>query len=253
MLERVKVLLKELKMYGALEDLDHYHNEFKDSEKFLAVLLEKEISTRELRSITRKTSLASFPFEREWVTINQNRNPGIDFARIKKLSSGEFLKARQNICFIGAPGLGKTHSIVAIGRDLCRKGISVKCYTANDLVTLLEEAKGNHVLSKLMEKLMKPELLIIDELGFVPFSENGARLLFDVFARRYQKKSIAVTSNLSFDKWSTIFGSLELTSALIDRFCHKCAIFVFKGESVRFCESKEEKNSRLTSSKISTQ
>ena len=113
------------------------------------------------------------------------------------------------------------YSLTALGRDLCRKGKTVRFYTASSLVNLLEEAKANHTLTKVMQSVGKPELLIIDELGFVPFSESGARLLFDVFASRYEKGSIAVSSNLSFDKWVQVFGTPELTAALVDRFTHK--------------------------------
>ena len=99
-----------------------------------------------------------------------------------------------------------------------------------------------------MQTLAKPSLLIIDELGFVPFSENGARLLFDVFASRYEKGSIAVSTNLSFDKWVQVFGTPELTAALIDRFTHRCLIFNYQGRSVRFLDAKKRKGSMKTAS-----
>ena len=117
----------------------------------------------------------------------------------------------------------------------------VKFYTACNLVNLLEEAKAAHMLAKLMQALAKPQLLIIDELGFVPFSENGARVLFDVFASRYEKGSIAVSTNLSFEKWVQVFGTPELTAALIDRFTHKCIIMKYQGKSVRFLDAKKRK------------
>jgi DNA replication protein DnaC len=91
-----------------------------------------------------------------------------------------------------------------------------------------------------MDKILAPQLLIIDELGFVPFSENGARLLFDVFSKRYERGSIAVSTNLAFNKWAEIFGSIELTTALIDRFTHNCEIYTYKGQSIRFKQSKEK-------------
>jgi len=108
-------------------------------------------------------------------------------------------------------------------------------------VSLSEEAKASHTLTKVMQTLVRPDLLIIDELGFVPFSENGARLLFDVFASRYEKGSIAVSTNLSFEKWDQIFGSTELTAALIDRFTHRCHIFSYEGRSARLMEAKERR------------
>ncbi len=107
-------------------------------------------------------------------------------------------------------------------------------------MNLLEESKAQCCLSKTMHKLMKPSLLIIDELGFVPFSENGARLLFDVFAGRYERGSIAVSTNLAFDKWIQVFGSVELTGALLDRFTHRAHIFTYKGKSIRFAQASRD-------------
>ena len=146
---------------------------------------------------------------------------------------------------MGQQGTGKTHSLIALGRSLCKKDKTVKFYTACSLVNVLEEAKAKHNLAKVMQTIAKPNLLIIDELGFVPFSDNGARLLFDVFASRYEKGSIAVSTNLSFDKWVQVFGSPELTAALIDRFTHKCLIFNFQGKSVRFLDAKKRKENAL--------
>ena len=142
---------------------------------------------------------------------------------------------------MGQQGTGKTHSLIALGRDLCRRGVSIRFYTACELVNILEESKAQCCLTKTMQMLMKPALLIIDELGFVPFSENGARLLFDVFAGRYERGSIAVSTNLSFDKWVQVFGSVELTGMLLDRFTHNAHIFTYKGESVRFTQAKQNR------------
>jgi len=121
----------------------------------------------------------------------------------------------------------------------------VRFYTANDLVTQLEEAQKENLLSKLMDKILSPDLLIIDELGFVPFSDNGSRLLFDIFSKRYEQGSILVTTNLDLPKWIQTFGSKELTKVLIDRYAHRCDIYVFEGESYRFLESKSEAASCL--------
>jgi DNA replication protein DnaC len=178
-------------------------------------------------------SQAKFPVEKEWVELDRSLNPSIDFEGIERLFDAEFIRQRRNVCFIGTQGTGKTHSLIALGRELCRKGHTVRFYTACELVNVLEEAKRDLLLTKVMKSLLKPKLLIIDELGFVPFSDNGARLLFDVFASRYERGSTAVSTNLSFDKWVEVFGSVELTAALIDRFCHRAEIFAFEGESVR--------------------
>ncbi len=235
----IEDLLKHLKMYGALEFFSSGNYEKYEKEDFLRELLNSEISKRDNSALKRRLIFANFPINREWEQIDHKLNPKIDFKKIKKFSDGQFLKEKKNLCFVGGTGVGKTHSAVSIGKDLCRKGYSVKCFTACDLVIFLEEAKIKGELSVAMKKIMSPDFLIIDELGFVPFSENGARLLFDVFSKRYENGSIGITTNLAFHKWPQIFGSIELTQALIDRFTHRCDIFVFEGDSIRLMESRE--------------
>jgi DNA replication protein DnaC len=231
--------LLKLKMNGALDVLESLCKRKMDNLSFGKSLLEAEIIERQEQAGKRKIKSAKFSYEREWQQINMKKNPKIQFAEIKKLSNGDFFKSRKNICFIGKTGLGKTHSLISIGRDLCRKEKDVLFFTAATLVTKLEESKNENKLSRLMERLKKADLLIIDELGFVPFSDNGARLLFDVFTTRYQVGPIAISTNLSFEKWTQVFGSVELTAALIDRFTHNCEIFVFEGDSVRLREARE--------------
>ncbi len=235
----IQELLTSLKMTGALEALPRLE-ETKDKHQFLAALLKAEKEHRELRANKRRLSSAKFPMEKEWQDIDHTLNPQIDFKKIEQLSI-ECVQKKENICFMGQQGTGKTHSLIALGKNFCRKGISTKFYTACDLVNLLEEAKANYSLCKQMQHLSRPQLLVIDELGFIPFSENGARLLFDVFASRYEKGSIAVSTNLSFEKWLQIFGTPELTAALIDRFTHRCHIFTFEGKSVRLMEAKKRR------------
>ncbi len=237
----IEELLVKLKMIGALNFFQELKDDNLSKEQLLVSLLENEIEWKSNNRMKRRLRVASFPFEREWSNIKHNKNPKIPFKKIQKLSDGKFIEEKRNLCFIGTPGLGKTHSLIAIGRDLCRKGYSVKFYTAIDLVTKLEEAKEGNELSKFMDRILKPHLIIIDELGFVPLMDNGSRLLFDVFSKRYENGSIAVSTNLSLPKWSQTFGSVELTSALIDRFTHRCDIFTFEGESFRFSESKSNK------------
>jgi DNA replication protein DnaC len=238
----IEELLQKLKMFGALEFYQTL-NETDYSEKDLVLeLLKKESDWKSEKRKTRRLHTANFPFVREWAAIDKKANPKIPFEKIKKYSNGEFVNQKRNLCFIGAPGLGKTHSSVAIGRALCEQGNTVRFYSANELVVQLEEAQQENMLSKFMDKIMAPDLLIIDELGFVPFSDNGSRLLFDIFSKRYEQGSILVTTNLDLPKWIQTFGSKELTKALIDRYTHRCDIFVFEGESYRFLESKNEKS-----------
>lgn len=236
----IKDLLTSLKMKGALEALEDLDS-LKERDQFLAALLKAEIDHKKLRSNKRRLAQAKFPAEKDWRDLDPSLNPLINFSKIENLNDGLFVQKKENLCLIGQQGTGKTHSLIALGRDLCRKGKTVKFYTAPTLVNMLEEAKIKYTLTKLMQSITKSDLLIIDELGFVPFSENGARLLFDVFASRYEKGSIAVSTNLTFDKWYETFGSPELTAALVDRFTHKCLIHKFEGQSVRLLTAKRRK------------
>lgn len=232
--------LTELKMKGALEVLDDFLEKKLDNGQFGAGILKAEIFHRKQNAAMKRIKRASFPYAREWEQIKQEWNPMIPFDALKKFSSGDFLQGKKNLCFIGLPGVGKTHSLISIGRDLCRNQQNVLFFTATDLVTQLEEAKSKNELSRFKDRIRRANLLIIDELGFVPFSDNGARLLFDVFTSRYQVGSIAISTNLAFEKWTQIFGALELTTALIDRFTHNCEIFVFDGDSARLRQAKEK-------------
>ena len=236
----IKELLEKLRMRGALKILSSLE-EIQNKEEFLITLLQEEVAYRENQAGKRRLSQAKFPVEKEWCEIDKKLNPGIDFSALEALDEKQLIINRYNLCLMGHQGTGKTHSLIALGRKLCRKGVTSKFFTACGLVNALEEAKANHSLAKLMQNLVKPQLLIIDELGFVPFSENGARLLFDVFASRYERGSIAVSTNLSFDKWIQVFGSVELTAALIDRFTHKCLNYSFKGKSARLEQAKKMK------------
>lgn len=236
----IEELMLELRLLGAL----NFYQSLKEDlpkEDLLLSLLKSELENRTINRSKRRIISANFPYEREWPQIDINFNPKIDFRKIMNFSSGKFIDSKRNLCFIGSPGLGKTHSLISLGRDLCKIGYNVKFFTAIDLVNKLEESKLVGCLSKLMDKLMRPDLIIIDEMGFVPLSDNGARLLFDVFSKRYNKGSIAISTNLSLPKWIQTFGSIELTNALIDRFTHNCDIFIFEGESFRFNESKLNK------------
>lgn len=236
----IEDLLQQLKMFGSLRSFQSLKEDYSEKD-LLNFLLKSEIEWKSDNRKQRRLKTADFPFVKEWAAIKPEANPKIPFSKIQKFSNGEFVSQKRNLCFIGSPGLGKTHCAVAIGRSLCEQGHTVRFYTAINLVNQLEEAKEEHQLLKLMDKLLSPSVLIIDELGFVPFSDNGARLLFDVFSKRYEQGPIITTTNLDLPKWIQTFGSKELTTALIDRFTHRCDIFVFEGISYRFLESKKEK------------
>lgn len=236
----LKKALVSLRMTGALNALENISG-VKNRDDFATALLQAECDYRHQKKLEKGLKAASFPVDKVWNEIDPELNPKIDFKSVQALGSGEFIYKKENICLMGNQGTGKSHSLIALGRQLCEEGFSVKFYTACALVNALEEAKAEHQLNNLMKKILKPQLLVIDELGFVPFTENGARLLFDVFSRRYENGSIAVSTNLSFEKWVQIFGSVELTAALVDRFTHKAHNFVFEGDSIRLMDAKRRK------------
>jgi DNA replication protein DnaC len=235
--------LVALKMKGALNSLEDI-SKIKDKDEFVQALLQAECDYRNQKALERGLKKASFPIDKIWSEINPSLNPKIDFKSVQALGSGEFIRKKENVCLMGTQGTGKSHSLIALGRQLCDEGFSVKFYTACALVNALEEAKAQLKLNTLMKDILKHQLLIIDELGFVPFTENGARLLFDVFSRRYEHGSIAVSTNLSFEKWVQVFGSVELTAALVDRFTHRSHNFVYEGDSIRLIEAKGRKKGK---------
>ena len=153
------------------------------------------------------------------------------------LTRGEWLDQRFNCCFIGNAGTGKTHLATALGLAACRQGRRVRFFTAATLVQRLEDAQKQYQLDRFLGQLDKLELLICDELGYLSFSRAGAELLFQVFADRYERRSLLITSNLPFGDWAQIFQGERMTAALLDRLTHRCHIFEMNGESYRFRES----------------
>jgi hypothetical protein len=155
-------------------------------------------------------------------------------------------------CVTVLPGTGKTHVAIALGLAACRQGRRVRFFTAAGLVNRLEEAQKQYQLEKFLTQLDKTALLICDELGYLSFSRTGAELLFQVFADRYERASLLITSNLAFSDWGQIFQGERMTAALLDRLTHRCHIFEMNGESYRFRESIKKNTSRATHSKKHT-
>ena len=161
--------------------------------------------------------------------------------KILELARGEWIDRQENVCLIGSAGTGKTHVATALGLAACRQGRRVRFFTAATLVNALEEAQKQYQLDRFLTQLDKADLLICDELGYLSFSRAGAELLFQVFADRYERGSLLITSNLPFSEWVQVFQGERMTAALLDRLTHHCHIFEMNGESYRFRESMKEK------------
>lgn len=155
-----------------------------------------------------------------------------------ELARGEFIDRRENVLFVGNPGTGKTHLAIALSAAACAKGYRVRFHRVTELVTLLIEARDERTLLGLRARLAKLDLLVLDELGYVPASKVGAELLFDVISTAYERTSLMVTTNLPFESWTEVLGSERLTGATLDRLTHRCQIIETKGESYRLRDAK---------------
>jgi DNA replication protein DnaC len=158
---------------------------------------------------------------------------------LETLLDMKWLTQHENLLLMGAVGTGKTHMATALGVECCRKGYAVQFFRASDLVALLQEKFAAGMLNRFREKLKKLDLIILDEVGYVPFNQTGSELLFNVIADCYEQQSVIVTSNLEFGQWTSIFGDTKLTSALVDRLVHHAHILSFTGESFRLKQAME--------------
>jgi DNA replication protein DnaC len=172
--------------------------------------------------------------------------PALNEQAVLELTKGHYLEANENIILVSPTGTGKTHISVALGIAACRQGKRVRFTTAAGLINELIEAQAQLRLSKLETTLLKLDLLILDEVGFVPFSKTGAELLFGVLTERYERGPVLVTTNLDFASWTEVFGDARLTGALLDRLTHRCHILEFQGDSYRFKESLHRKEKAKT-------
>lgn len=208
-------------------------------EDFLRDLSEKEVINKQSNAIQKRIKQAQFPVLKTLEAFDFKVAPRLNKKLVLDLAQGDFLERHENIIALGNSGTGKTHIATSIGLRACQLGKSVFFIQASHLVHLLLEAQEERHLLKLKKKLISYDLLIIDELGYVPFSKTGAELLFEIFSNRYEKGSIAITSNLPFEEWPQIFGCERLTGALLDRLTHHVHILEMNGESFRLASSKK--------------
>jgi DNA replication protein DnaC len=222
----------------AAEGLDHI--------RFLLRLAELELIERERRMVERRIKEAKFPAVKSLDSFDFAAIPSLNKTLVLELARSEYVTRRENIIAVGNSGTGKTHICLGLGLAACQKGLSVGFNTAAALVDELLEARDEKRLLRLQRQLAGYKLLIIDELGYVPLSQTGAELLFEVFSQRYERGSTVVTSNLPFDEWTSVFGSERLTGALLDRLTHHVHILEMNGDSYRLSQSK--RSSRRASS-----
>ena len=234
--------LRQLKLPTVLREYEKVAaeaaREGQDHVRYLLRLVELELIDRERRMVERRIRAARFPAVKSIDTFDFTAIPSLNKPLVLELARCEYVVARDNIIALGNSGTGKTHICLALGLAACQRGLSVAFTTAAGLVHQLMEARDEKRLLRLQAQLSAVKLLIVDELGYVPLSQTGAELLFEVFSQRHECNSTIVSSNLPFDEWTSVFGNQRLTGALLDRLTHHVHILEMNGESYRLKQSR---------------
>jgi DNA replication protein DnaC len=237
--------LKALKLSAMLSHLEVQLRQAQESKEdyaeFLLNLSELEVATRMENGRKRRIQEARFPLIKPLETFQFEAAPELDIRQIKELLEGQYIREARNIIFLGRSGTGKTHLATALGMEACRQGLRTRFVTGCALANELIEARDEKLLSRVMKRYGSYSLLIVDELGYVPFSKEGAELLFQVLAERHEKKSVIITTNLGFGDWTQIFGDPTLTAALLDRITHKAYVINCSWESYRLRDTLKKK------------
>jgi DNA replication protein DnaC len=207
-----------------------------DTVRFLLALAEQEVNQRQLNMLQQRLKNARFPIIKELADFDFSCLPMLNKAQILDLARGEYIQQKQGLILIGNPGLGKTHLALGLASAACREGRRVRFWTAAGLVNELIQAQDEHRLHRFIASALKLDLVVLDELGFIPFSQNGAQALFTFCSELYERLALIITTNLKFADWVQVFGDERLTAALLDRLTHHAHIIELLGESYRFRE-----------------
>jgi DNA replication protein DnaC len=231
--------LKALRLPGFV----HHYRQFGEDaaqanlsyDRYLLALAEQEMAQREVNRQARLIKAARFPVLKEVADFDFTCVPSLNKQQVLQLAQGGYVGQAEPILMVGNPGLGKTHLATGLALAACRQGQRVRFYTAAALANELLEAEDGHRVSKLLNAALKQRLIVLDELGFIPFSATAAQLMFQFCSALYERVALIITTNLRFADWTQVFGNERLTAALLDRLTHKAHILEFSGaESYRF-------------------
>jgi DNA replication protein DnaC len=218
-----------------------------DHLSFLLQLCELELLERERRAAARRLKAAKFPTPKGLDSFDFAATPSVNKLMILELMRCDYVDRREDVLLIGGSGSGKTHLATALAMEACARGKRVRFYRVTELATHLLEAREERQLTRLRSQLAKLDLLVLDELGYVPASKVGAELLFDVISTAYERSSVVVTTNLPFEEWKEVLGSERLTGATLDRLTHRCTIVETGKESYRLRDARRRRRGEVAS------